>query len=523
MSTRSEQREPAPELSAPGVSAPGIAFGEVYARALSAASRHQSLLTDGRLSLSYAELSGHFTHLDAFFASRGIAPGSILALECVNSVPGALSLLYVMSRGFSLVLLPPPGKAAPSVPVPRFCHHRLTVQSQLVDGADIVLHRPETFLQCPRSEEPVLSLDAAHATGKIFLRTSGSIGTPKLAMYTHGQLLANALNAVERLHLSGADRIALPVPLCHMFGLGAGFLPGFAVGASLGFVEGANILRYLEHERQFRPTVAFMTPALCSMFLRQHSAPEHYRHVVLAGDKLKPESFDAAEARFRRAVLLYGTTEMGVIAASDAEASEGPRSTTVGPPLPGIELKLEQPSAPGEAPEVVAGAIVCRHPHGFEGYVDNDGGPWTGEPPFHEGWYRTRDWGRLHAGGLLEVLGRQDHSVNRDGRLVLLAEVERALEGIPDVAQAITLLGAENLRGRHILALCTPREGRTLDSVQVRAACANLLPPYATPDEVRILPSFPLLPNGKVDRRTLMAQFTGTASPPASEQKENLT
>jgi acyl-CoA synthetase (AMP-forming)/AMP-acid ligase II len=500
----------------------------VYSQALRAASRHQPLLTDGKLSLAYEALEGHFARLDTFFGSRGIAPGTVLALECVNALPGALTLLYLLSRGFSFVLLPPPGKAAPPLALPRFCQYRLTVRSQLVDGAELALDRPETFLQCDRNGEAAGLLDAAATTGRIFLRTSGSIGTPKLALYTHGQLLANALNAVERLRLSAEDRISLPVPLFHMFGLGAGFLPGFALGASLGLVEGANILRYLEHERQFRPTVAFMTPALCTMFLRQRTAPGHYRHVVIAGDKLKPEAFAAVEARFRRAIPLYGTTEMGVIAAADAgdtgdaADSQGLRSTTVGRPLPGVELKLEQPQEVGEAPEG-AGAIVCRHPHGFEGYVTGDGGPWTGPPALQEGWYHTRDWGRLHAGGHLEVLGRQDHSVNRDGRLVLLAEIERALEGLPDVAAAVTVAGAENLRGRHILALCTPREGRTLDGAQVRADCARILPPYATPDEVRILPSFPLLPNGKIDRRALLAQATGTAPPHGRPQKENPT
>ncbi len=495
-----------------------VTFGAILSRALAVAAPRQSLLTDGRASLSYEALREHFATLDEFFAARDVAPGDILALECVTSVPGALSLLYLLSRGFSLVLLPPPDRTMSRAPVPRFCRHRLTVRSNLLSGSsDISLQRPETFLEISEAPAHHPAPDAkAYATGYVFLRTSGSIGTPKLAVYTHGRLLANALHCMGRLRLKGEDRIAIPVPLPHMYGLGAAFLPGFTAGGSLHLIEGANLLRYLEHERAYRPTVAFLTPTLCAMFLRQSSTPEHYRHVVVAGDKLKPELFEAAEARFRRVLNLYGTTEMGVIAVADASADEGPRSTTVGLPLPGIELRLVAPEEAGEVPEG-AGAIVCRHPHGFEGYVEGDGGPWTGEPPLRDGWYRTGDLGRLHASGLLEVLGREDHSVNRDGRLVLLAEVERAMEGLSGVERAITVLGRDGLRGRHILAFCSLREGYGLDASQVRSACAGLLPSYAIPDQIVVTSAIPLLPNGKVDRRALAAQAAGM------EDRDNAT
>ncbi|MCY1014854.1 class I adenylate-forming enzyme family protein [Pyxidicoccus sp. MSG2] len=478
------------------------------------------MLTDGLLTLPYAALDAHLASLESFFTSRGVSPGAVVALECANTVTGALSLLSLLSRGYSVVLLPHPGAASPRPEVPRVCRHRVTVRSQLASGTDVSLEHPESFLtveEVPGHHVPGGA--EAWATGHLLLRTSGSIGTPKLALYTHERLLANALAALPRLRLTGEDRVLLPVPLAHMFGLGAGFLPGFTVGASLDFVEGANLLRCLEHERTFRPSVAFMTPALCTMMLRGRSVPEHYRHVVVAGDKLKPESFPSVEARFRRVVNLYGTTEQGVIAAADAEVADGPRATTVGAPLEGVALRLEPPESAGELPGD-AGSLLCRHPHGFEGYVAGDGGPWTGEPPLRDGWYRTRDLGRLHPGGLLEVLGREDHSVNRDGRLVLLADIERAMETLPDVERAVTVLGGEHLRGRHILAFCTPREGRGLDGAAVRAACASVLPPYALPDEVRVLPTLPQLPNGKVDRRALTALATVAETPNASDDKE---
>ncbi len=488
------------------LSAVDASFSIVLSRALSTAQAHHSQLSDGQLSLGYEALPDHFAALDERFAARGISPGEVVALECTTALPGALILLYLLSRGFSLVLLPP-RDAATQTPVPRFCRWRLTVRSGLASGAaDLALHRSETILDIAEvaDHRPVFAAQA-YATGHLFLRTSGSIGTPKLAVYTHGRLLGNALHCIGRLRVTAEDRIAIPVPLAHMFGLGAALLPGIAAGACVRMIEGANLLRYLEHERAYRPTISFLTPALCAMLVRQRRAPEHYRHVVVAGDRLTREVFEAAELRFGRVLNLYGSTEMGVISVADADSSDGPRSTTVGTPLPGVELRLDGVEEAVEAPDG-AGVIACRHPYGFEGYVDGDGGAWTGEPALRDGWYRTRDLGRLYSGGFLEVLGREDHSVNRDGRLVVLAEVERAMEQLPGVERAVTVLGNDHLRGRAIVAYCALRDGHGLDASRVRDACAGVLPPYAIPDQIVITSALPLLANGKVDRKALAAE-----------------
>ena len=481
--------------------------------AIAGAAASPGTLSDGRFVLRYADLRAHFTALDELFGARRVALGDVVALECATTVPGALTLLYLLASEFSVVLLPPPDRTAPAVEVPRFCRQRLTVRGNLAAGSqDISLQRPETFLEISDVQGHQLPPGMkAKAEGYVFLRTSGSIGHPRLAVYSHGQLLANGLHATGRLGLDAQDRIAIPVPLSHMFGLGAAFVPGVAAGASLRMIEAANLLRYREHESAYLPTVAFLTPALCATLVRPASAraapsaPAHYRHVVIAGDKLKPELFEAAEGRFRRVLNLYGTTEMGVVAVADARTEDGPRSMTVGPPLPGVELRLDTPELAGELPEG-AGEIVCRHPYGFEGYVEDSGEPWTGVPPLQDGWYRTRDLGRLHPGGLLEVLGREDHSVNRDGRLVLLAEIERTMEGLQGVERAVTVLGRDGLRGRRILAFCSLRDGHELDASNLRGACASVLPSYAIPDHIVITSTLPVLPNGKVDRRLLTVQ-----------------
>ncbi|MFM5899570.1 MAG: AMP-binding protein, partial [Dolichospermum sp.] len=87
-----------------------------------------------------------------------------------------------------------------------------------------------------------MSLPIKGGEKKLYIRTSGSTGNPKIVVHSHEQVLKHALNCLERLTLSPNDRIAIPVPLYHLYGLGAAFLPSVAVGATIDLQKSANLL-----------------------------------------------------------------------------------------------------------------------------------------------------------------------------------------------------------------------------------------------------------------------------------------
>lgn len=470
---------------------------------------------DGSLRLTWPSLIEPVTQIASFVQSRGIGLNEPVILECVNSVSGAATILALLASGMSFALFPAPKPGFIEPPLPSFFRYRIRVRSSLgpEQRDPISLLRPETFLDIHSVEgHRPLPMYSPLRRERLFLRTSGSIDSPKMVAHTHSNLLANARNAVARLALEPTDRVLIPVPLAHMYGLGAGFLPSLCVGASIELVEGANLLRYFDRERHFQPTVAFLTPNLCTMLVRPRSTPDHYRHVVVAGDKLHPDTFHKAEALYRRVVNLYGSSELGVISAADARESEGARDTTVGRPLPGVELRLSTQSGSADRYRD-SGELLCSHPHGFECYVDNDGECiMPDDPALQEGWVSTRDMARVHADGLLEILGRNDHAVKRDGRLVMLAEVERAIEKLPGVEKAAAIVAGETNRGRGIVVYCALRADADADSEALRKACHDILPPYAIPDEIRTMAALPTLPSGKLDRRTLQ-QHLATSSP----------
>jgi len=290
-----------------------------------------------------------------------------------------------------------------------------------------------------------------------------------------------------------------------MYGLGAAFLPAIAAGASIDMQAHANLLRYMERERQFDPNVAFLTPTLCEMLLVGRRASRPYKLVVTAGDRIKAERFLAFETRFGCLVNLYGSTEMGAIAAQTSQDPLEVRMTTVGKPMPGVQIRLNITSTERDSEINPVGTLWCQHAYGFEGYVMENGAKDDQDIPTQSEWFETRDMGRIRQDGYLEVFGRYDQSVNRSGLLVLFADIEQAIETIEGIKRVIVVVKGESKRGQRLIAFCVPCAGTVVCNTHIRTACFRLLPRHAIPDEVIIVQTLPLLANGKVDRQALVA------------------
>jgi acyl-coenzyme A synthetase/AMP-(fatty) acid ligase len=110
--------------------------------------------------------------------------------------------------------------------------------------------------------------------------------------------MGNAFNCVEKLGLTSEGRIAITIPIFHMYGLAAAFLPGFVVGASIDLQKGADLLRYLEEKKKFVPNVTFLTPTLCQTLLKGRKSPRAYQLTVVAGDGFREDTFTKYESCF---------------------------------------------------------------------------------------------------------------------------------------------------------------------------------------------------------------------------------
>src|SRR3954451_44071 len=243
------------------------------------------ILTDGHHTVSYAETAALLDELDGRLAAHGEAGRHPLALECSQSVAGALALLWVLSRRRDVVLLPELGEAAKESGTPRFipgfCSHVITASAARARAAASPLEGLEIATHEAFAPEPAI---ADFQGPDLYLRTSGSTGSPKLTRMAHRKWLDNARACVDRWRLTADDRLSVPVPIFHSYGFGAAFLPGLLAGAAMDLGSGGNLLRYLEREERFDPNVAFLTPAFCDTFLTLRKTPRAYRLVVTAGD-----------------------------------------------------------------------------------------------------------------------------------------------------------------------------------------------------------------------------------------------
>lgn len=475
-----------PWLEAP--SGPGLV------RRLAASDR---VLTDGSHTVTYAEAVRFLDLLDGLFERHGVSRRHPLALECSQSLAGALALLYVLGREHDVVLLPDlesSKEAGTPRFIPSFCPFVVTARPGDPESS-IRIAANEGF-----SEEPAI---ADFRGPDLYLRTSGSTGSPKLTRMSHQRWLNNARACVERWKITADDRLSVPVPIFHSYGFGAAFLPGLLAGSAMDVGSGGNILRYREREESFNPNVAFLTPALCDMFLAVRKAPRFYRLAVTAGDKIKRETMAGFEPRFGPLLNLYGSAEMGAVSSASPDDPPEERLGTAGYPLAGIELGVDAGGAEIEAAAgEQAGRLLCRQKNGSAGYLIQEGS-WRFAPRGDDEWFETGDLAKIRADGYVEVLGRSGLSVKRDGLLVVFADVEAAVEKVAGVRRAVVVAAGESRRGPRLVAVCLPADGAALDPEAVRRSCFDLLPRYAVPDAVMIVDALPHLPSGKVDRRSV--------------------
>ncbi len=448
-------------------------------------------LTDGFVTCRYQDIPVIFAQLREFFAKKGISRQHGVVLDCENSLPSALVLLFLLEHGYHFLLSKTENSA--QIP-PQFCRYQLQIQAASVD-----VHE---FLNV--IEHSTHTLAPAGNEAQLYMSTSGSTGAPKIIVHSHAKMHGNISMCAQRLGLSAQTRMALPVPISHLFGLGAGFLPAVSVGASVDLQKSANIIRYLQREKEFNPNTVFMTPIFCETLLKGRKTSRLYQLTVVAGDRLREGVFEKYEALFGCLVQLYGSTEMGAIAAGNPQDSSQLRGQAVGLPMPDVQIKIDKTTAEVSDNSQDSGEIWCKRQYSFVDCWDKQARPLGLEQINAEGWFGTRDLGRVLPNGYIEVLGRCDHSIKRDGLLVMFADVEAALLSMPGVEAAAVVARGESLRGKGLWAYCVVTDDSLLDNAAIRSWCFERLPKRAIPDQVTILDALPLLANGKIDRQFLL-------------------
>ncbi|KKL04899.1 hypothetical protein LCGC14_2611460 [marine sediment metagenome] len=240
-------------------------------------------LADRTRQVSPAALAGLVAALQDRLGREGLT-GARLCLPLDSSLGALAVLLAVLGSRASAALIPRPG-AAETPDWPGFCQAVLLPPDLPAEG-DFDLVAVAGSAELIRLKG---ATDADQGQDRVYLRTSGTTGTPKWAVHETASLLDNARACVTRLELSQQDRVMIPVPIHHMYGLGAALLPSLLAGASIALVPRGNPLEIFRAQRAVDPTAVFLVPSQCRSIMALNRGIVPRRLTVLAGDKLAPD------------------------------------------------------------------------------------------------------------------------------------------------------------------------------------------------------------------------------------------
>jgi len=356
--------------------------------------------------------------------------------------------------------------------------------------------------------------------------TSGTTGHPKGATLSHHNILNNAHLIGEILGYTELDRICVPVPLFHTFGMVIGNLGATTHGACLVYPAPAfDAAATLAAVAEERCTSLYGVPA---MFIAELAEPgfdaydlSSLRTGILAGAPCPVEIMKQVVDRMGMTdvTIAYGMTETSPVSAQTrADDTLDRRVSTVGRVHPHVEIKIVDPETGATVPRGVPGELCTRGYSVMLGYWQQPSQ--TAEAIDAARWMHTGDLATMDADGYINITGRLKDMVIRGGENVSPREIEEYLHTHPDV-QDVHVIGVPDARlGEEIMAWIRLHPGaRPMTAADVRAYAEGQLAHYKIPRYVRIVEDFPMTASGKVrkvDMRKAAITMLGLADIAAS-------
>ncbi|WP_237477312.1 malonate--CoA ligase [Lichenibacterium dinghuense] len=356
--------------------------------------------------------------------------------------------------------------------------------------------------------EPPDFADAERGPGDLaaILYTSGTTGRSKGAMLTHDNLLSNALTLAELWRFTAEDVLLHALPVFHTHGLFVATNTLLAAGGAILFLprfDPAEVLRLLPRATAMMGVPTFYTRLLAEPGLE--AAARRLRLVVSGSAPLLADTHAAFRARTGHAILeRYGMTETNM---TTSNPYDGPRVPgRVGPPLPGVEVRVVDPASGGPLGLGETGMVEIRGPNVFAGYWRNP--EKTAAEFTADGWFVSGDLGQFDGTGSLAIVGRAKDLVITGGYNVYPKEVEEAIDALPGVVESAVIGLPDADLGEAVTAVVVrAREGGP-DAEAVLGALAGRLARFKQPRRVVFVDELPRNAMGKVQKAALRAHFT---------------
>src|SRR5215467_13820041 len=477
---------------------------------------------------TYAELAAEVDALALGLLAAGITKGDRVGIWAPNCAEWTYTQYATAKIGAILVNINPAYRTSELEYVLNQSGTKMLIAAQRLKTSDYAAMIAEVRPRCAALEQVVLlgteawaslletgrsadrgALDAIElsADDPINIQyTSGTTGFPKGATLSHHNILNNGFFVGELCHYTEADKICIPVPFYHCFGMVMGNLAATSHGAAMVIPAPVfDPVKTLEAVQAEGCTSLYGVP---TMFIAELAVPDFasfdlssLRTGIMAGSPCPVEVMKQvlSEMHMAEVEICYGMTETSPVSTqTSADDDMERRVSTVGRVHPHVEVKVTDPETGRVLPRGTPGEMCTRGYSVMLGYWDDP--ERTAEVIDAARWMHTGDLAVMDDAGYLNIVGRIKDLVIRGGENIYPREIEEFLYTHPDI-EDVQVVGVPDLKyGEELCAWVRLRAGAALTAEQLREFCTGKIAHYKIPRYVRVTDAFPMTVTGKVQK-----------------------
>jgi malonyl-CoA/methylmalonyl-CoA synthetase len=459
----------------------------------------------GTASLTFGEIDARSDRLAQLLAARGLKHGDRLGFYLVNRVE--IIDLWIACVKLGVIVVPI-----------NVLYKEREIRHILSDSEPVaVVTTRAQMAEFPRevncwdvgelsaaaaampAERPQATLDADTPAALVY--TSGTTGTSKGAMLTHGNFASNGFAVTSCWEITDRDRYLSVLPLFHVHGLGNGVHAWLASGCHMRLVARFEAATAADLFEAYRPTLFFGVPTMYVRMLdipdeRAHAIGERARLFVSGSAPLPSHVHEAFHAKYGHVILeRYGMTETLMNVGNPYVGERRPG--TVGLPFPHVGVRILSEDGSPVADDAT-GELWVRGPNVCDGYWRR---PDATAAAFIGGWFRTGDIGKRSPDGYITLEGRRSDLIISGGFNIYPREIEELLMEEPGVREATVVGAADNVRGEVPVAYLVA--GDAFDEAAALARLRTQLASFKIPRAIVRVDALPRTALGKVQKHLL--------------------
>ncbi len=486
--------------------------GDLYSRFAQSFERFSDsvLVEEGARTWTYGEIAAMAGRLAGRLQALGVAAGERVLVQTDKSVETLI--LYFATIRAGAIYLPLNVDyteseldyfATDATPVLAVCRDQsVDLFGRIGGGAMQVTTLAQLFADLPETEAP--AVPRASDDIAAILYTSGTTGKPKGAMLTQANLASNGEMLIDFWRFTPEDRLIHALPIFHVHGLFIAVHCVLFSGASMVFLpkfESGRVIELMADSAVLMGVPTFYIRLLGDPGFTRESAA-NMRLFISGSAPLSADIHRAFEQRSGHRVLeRYGMTETGMLTSNPYDGER--RAGFVGPPLPGVSLRIAEFETGKVLPQGEVGIVEVKGPNVFKGYWQM---PEKTAAEFRpDGYFITGDMGFIDADGYVQLVGREKDLIISGGLNVYPAEVEALLDDREDVGEAAVIGVPHPDFGEAVVAVVQPVGA--FDADAVRDELRRDLAAFKVPKTILTMESLPRNTMGKIQKKLLREQY----------------